>query len=104
MSVKMASLKIRRSELSVIAITVPQWEVPILEAVHGRVNLEPVSTTLDADALPPNVEEEFERLTKRYGFARNKDGSIGEPHAENVYGKHAAGAMALERAIVAATA
>jgi hypothetical protein len=103
MKAKFHTVKIRRSELSVIQTTVPQWELPILEAVHGRGNIEPVKVETTEVKLP-EAEIEFERLTARYGNSRNKDGSIGEPHAENVFGMHQSGILNLQRAIEAAAA
>lgn len=101
MQVKMKTVDIRRSELSVIRVTVPAWEFPILAALHGPVNVTPVTDSM-VEGEPPQADAEFQRLTTRYPRERRDDGSQGNPIAENVYGQHAAGVMNLQRQIDAA--
>lgn len=101
MKVKLKTLDIRRSELSTTRVTVPAWEVPILQAVHGLVGVTPVSEDI-VEAETPEAEAELQRLTSRYGYSRNKDGSRGPLFAEAVYGQHQAGVMNLQRNIDAA--
>lgn len=101
MKVKFHTVDIRRSELSVIRVTVTAWELPILKAVHGNLNVTPISESALL-AEPPQAEAELERLTGRYGRERREDGSQGVPFAEAVYGQHAAGVMSLQRQIDAA--
>lgn len=101
MKVKLHVVDIRRSELSTTRVTVPAWELPILQAVHGAVGVTPVEEKI-VEAETPEAEAEFMRLTGRYGYGRNKDGSRGALFAEAVYGQHQAGIMNLQRQMDAA--
>jgi hypothetical protein len=102
MKVRFAKIDIKRSELTTIHREVPAWELPILKAIHGFVNVAVLENTV-RDAVVPDAETEFERLKGRYGRSRNEDGSVGMPFVEAVYGQFASGVMQLERNMEAAT-
>jgi hypothetical protein len=101
-TIKTVSVDIRRSEMTTIRVVVPAWELPILQALHGRTGTQVVGEgSKEYDALP-NVEAEFERLSARYGRERREDGSLGMPLAEAVFGQFQPGLLNLERNIEAA--
>src|SRR4051812_24719183 len=101
--IKTTTVDIRRSELTTVSATVPAWELPILQALHGRTNVQVTGQgTKDVETLP-ETETEFERLTARYGRERREDGSLGMPLCEAVYGQFQPGIMNLQRNIDAAT-
>jgi hypothetical protein len=100
MKVKFAKVDIRRSELCTIHREVPAWELPILKALFGGLNVTVLANTVRS-ATVPDPETEFDRLKSRYGRSRNEDGSIGMPFAEAVYGQFQSGIMQLERNIEA---
>lgn len=101
MKLKYRSFDIRRSETTTIRVKVPLWETPLLEALHGRVNLAPMGDEL-IEATAPDAEAEFERFGTRYGNERRPDGSIGMRMVEAVYGQFQPGIMNLQRSIDAA--
>lgn len=103
MKVKYQTVDVRRSELSVIRLTVPVWETPLLNAVHPLGADVVQDVTVDVDDVP-EAATEFRRLTERYGVEIRADGSRGAPIAEAVYGQFATGTMNLQRAIDTAVA
>ncbi len=99
--IKTVTVDIRRSEMTTIRTVLPAWELPILEALHGRVSISPVGEGVKEMEVP-QVETEFERLSARYGRERREDGSLGMPLCEAVYGQFQPGIMNLSRNIEAA--
>lgn len=97
------TVDIRRSEMTTIRVTVPSWEVPIIQALHGRANIAPAGEGQKAIDVP-DAEVEFERLSARYGRERREDGSLGMPLCEAVYGQFQPGIMNLQRNIEASVA
>jgi hypothetical protein len=94
---------VRISELHTQPVTVPAWELPILQIVHsGEGDVTVVGENL-VDRLPPEANDEFTRLANRYGNTRTEDGSIGVPYVVSVYGQFGIGNAALAKAIAAAT-
>jgi hypothetical protein len=100
--VKFNTLEIRRNESTTVRTTVPAWEVPLLQALHGQMNVNILGTEV-RNAEVPDAETEFQRLEGRYGRTRQEDGSVGMPYAQAVFGQFMPGIMALERMIDAAT-
>lgn len=101
MKIKVKCVDIRRSETTVIRVEVPAWELPLLEALHGKTALTPAGDrVIEGDV--PEATAEFERLSARYGAELNKDGSRGMIIAEAVYGQFQPGIMNLQRSIDAA--
>lgn len=87
MAIQYVNVSIRRDELTTIKECVPEWEVPLLQVVHGE-GVSIITTEGDpvANRESPNVGEEFERLAARYKRSRNEDGSPGEVVVAAVYG------------------
>lgn len=99
MAIKYVKVKVIRSELHAVIDSYPEWEIPILEAMHQAVErIGEVVHNVDT----PDAEGEFERLKNRYGRSENEDGSRGIPYVASIYGQHGAGIQALRRAIEAA--
>lgn len=113
---KYVDIRLRTSELTTFLTSVPEWELPIIELVHGRSAIERVGEHLRpaqkrrfrngewhvTDAAP-NGATEFERLSKRYGFSQTEDGGKGPANAVIQYGQFGVGEQNLQRAIDAAT-
>jgi hypothetical protein len=89
-------LDIRKSELSVIRVTVPAWEGPVLQAVHGEEVqfVDEVEITRDP---PDSAGDEYERLANKY-----RDEADKPPFVHAVYGAFAPGVAALQKAMDAA--
>lgn len=100
MAIRKLKLKVVRSQMHQIVADFPEWEKPILEAMHEAVE---VLGEVVVNRDPPNPAEEYERLTRRYGRSENEDGSRGIPYVGAVYGQHGPGIAALGRAIKEAT-
>lgn len=97
-------MKIRYQEIlvnmertqSVATIVVPEWEVPIVQAVH------PATTVLKDKVVERDtvsISAEYSRLAQAYGAEREEGGKIGGPYVESVYGSGAIGVAALKRAM-----
>lgn len=100
MAIKYLKVKVIRSELHQVVDNYPEWEVPILEAMHQAVErLGEIVQNVDT----PNAEDEFERLKNRYGRSENDDGTKGIPYVASIYGQHGIGITTLRRAIEQAT-
>lgn len=79
-------LEVRKDEHTTLPIAVPEWEVPILDAVHGPDNVKRCGTKL-IDRDPPEAQDEFVRLVNRYGRSEDENGTKGPPWAHIVYGQ-----------------
>lgn len=105
--IKYARLSIRRSELHTAEVAVPAWEVPLIEAVHGKAEEGEAAVTVLGDVYvertPPQPQDEYLRLQNRYRDAKNDDGSKSLPYVAAVYGQFGVGQAALAGAIRAAT-
>jgi hypothetical protein len=100
MTIKALKVEVRRSEVTNIPTVVAVWELPILEAMHQAVKvIEEV--VLDREA--PSAQDEFSRLTTRYGRTTNEDGSRGISFVGAVYGQFGVGLQRLGDAIKSAT-
>jgi hypothetical protein len=95
---------IRVSELHTQEVTVPEWEVPILRAIHAA-NGDAVTVVGEEliDRTPPFAGDEFVRLATRYRNTKTDDGGQGIPYVASVYGQFGVGNDRLEQAIKAAT-
>ncbi len=91
---RLAKVEIRRNELTTHAVTVPFWEVPLLQAVHGRDDVEVVGEDYD-DRLYPEPETEYDRLMTRYGKLPDSD----EAFMSRVYGAYELGIIKLQERI-----
>lgn len=97
---KMSVVKVRMSELHTQQLIVGSWEVPVLKAVHGDEFVKEVSA-VSQDREPPDAQEEYQRLERRYGLDREQGGL---PYVAQVYGQHGAGVERLQDAIDRAAA
>lgn len=79
-------------------VTVPRWEVPILEAVHADVT--PIRGIVE-DRPTPSSDQEYDRLIACYGESVSEDGSKGVAYVAAVYGQMGAGRAALRTAMQA---
>ena len=86
-------LDIRKSELSVIRVTVPAWEGPVLQAVHGEEVQFVEEVEINRDP-PESAGDEYERLANKY-----RDEADKPPFVHAVYGAFAPGVAALQRAM-----
>lgn len=97
MSVRYVTLLVRRNVMETIVRTVPLYEAPILEAIHGGDALKSQGE-IERDVPMPDVKSEFNRLVRVYG----RHDESGLPMVEYVYGRPTTGA--LENAIKASIA
>jgi hypothetical protein len=102
MKIKHVKGTVRVSELQTTPFCVPEWEFPILQAVHN-----PEAMTLDGEAVieKRNItpETEYERLERRYKFSEDDNGNRGPLYVAAVYGQFMTGVRNLARAIESAT-
>ena len=80
------TVRIRRNETIELQNSFPQWEIPVLKAVHGEDSVTEVGEKL-VDREPQEARDEFDRLNSRYKRSRNEDGSLGTPFVHMVYGE-----------------
>ena len=100
MKLRYKKVKIRMQQgASELEKIVPEWEVPIIQAIHPEVS--EVSDVV-VESAAPSVSEEYQRLQNAYGAEREEGGLTGMAYIESVYGQHAAGLQALRRAMQAA--
>jgi hypothetical protein len=97
MKFRYKKIKIRMQQgASELEKIVPEWEVPIVQAVHPEVS-EVSDVVVESAAL--SVSEEYQRLQNAYGAEREEGGLTGMAYIEAVYGQHGAGQQALKRAM-----
>lgn len=102
MAIRHKNLAIRRDELTVLKVSVAEWEVPLLQLVHGEemVTVEPGEPWADRD--PPDVSDEYQRLYAKYKTPAEESGAPGQRAVVLVYGAFGASPL-LRQAIQAAT-
>lgn len=87
-------------------LEVPEWEVPVLRAVHVTGDGGTDSVTELEDTLKereaPDATSEFQRLATKYGRSETEDGAKGLPYVAAVYGQFGVGTKRLGDAINAA--
>lgn len=93
------SVQMNRDILMQVVRTVPVWEVPVLDLVHGGQ-----ITVLDGkdqivDRPLPNEQVEFERLEAVYRNHTSDGGTPGAPVVAQVYGDGPRGRKTLKDAI-----
>jgi len=91
---KKVRLYIKRNMTHTAPTEVPAWEVAILNALHGRDNIERVCE-VECDVPIPSVLAEAERLTARYGINE----ADGIPHFVKIYGAEDVGLDRLAEAM-----
>lgn len=89
--------KIRLSELHTQSVTVPAWEFPVLQAVHGERAQELGETLIERN--PPEAADEYRRLATKYRGPDSGDTA----YVAAVYGAFGPGIGNLQRAINEAT-
>lgn len=95
MNVKFDVIDIRLTELHTQRTKTPQWETPVLLAIHGENVTQVGDVVLERNV--PEARDEFARLAQRYGP------KVGDtPYVASVYGNFGPGIGALDRAIKAA--
>jgi hypothetical protein len=87
------TVEIRRNETIQLVNSFPQWEIPVLRAVHGDDAVKEIGEKL-VNRDPPDAQDEFVRLNDRYKRSRNEDGSLGTPFMHQVYGELGVGRLA----------
>lgn len=97
--IRFKSVQMNRDILMQIVRTVPSWEVPVLDLVHGGQ-----ITVLDnqdkiVDRPLPEAQVEFERLEACYRNHRTVEGAPGAPVVAAVYGDGPRGVRELGKAI-----
>lgn len=102
MKIRYAKAEVRLSETHTRPVTLAEWELPILQAVHGTaVTITGETVEKEVDHLP-DAGDEFARLAARY---RGESGGD-TPYVAMVYGTFGPGiaklAEAIERAVVKA--
>lgn len=100
--IRYKTVRMTRDILMQVERSVAQWEVPILDLVHGGQ-----ITVLDdkdqiVDRPMPNVQNEWERLEAVYRNHRTEGGAPGAPVVAKVYGDGPRGAKALQEAMAEA--
>lgn len=93
---KIDHVRVQLSELAVPVVAVPQWETPLLKAVHGENDVR-VLETVEFEREPPDAADEYKRLANVYRGEGNSS-VIAE-----VYGQHGAGVSQLAAAIAKAS-
>lgn len=90
-------LLVRVTELQTHPVIVPDWIVPILQAMHGD-DAQVIEEGIILPRIVPNAAKEYQRLADCY---RGEDGAS-QPYVTAVYGAFGPGTQSLARAIEAA--
>lgn len=86
---------VERSEHLSIPVILGEWEVPILQMIHGVEKVKLSGEFIDLDRELPSAEAEFDRLSNRYGA----DVKTEQPFVSMVYGQPPMGTNGLAAAI-----
>lgn len=97
--IRFKMVRMTRDILMQVERAVPQWEVPILDLVHGGQITILDDRDVIVDRPMPNVQNEWERLEAVYRNHRTQEGAPGAPVVATVYGDGPRGAKALKEAI-----
>lgn len=99
--IRYLKVTIQRNELHRQTVTVPAWELALLQALYGGDAS--VSGHLDLDRATPEPEAEYDRLERKYRDFRDEAGDYsGQSVVAEVYGKFQTGIRALTQEIQAA--
>lgn len=95
------NVTVHRHELHKQPVTVPAWEVPLLESLYAGIE---VGGEVEVNRPAPDAQTEYERLERKYREYRDENGDhTGESVVGAVYGRFQQGVNALGRAIADAT-
>lgn len=96
-------VEIRKNEGATLNEAYPDWEIPILQVVHGIDNVKIVGDKL-VDRPVPDAHDEFQRLNNRYRRSRDENDNLSTPYVHMVYGQMGVQklAEAIEKAVVEA--
>lgn len=95
---KYVQVELRVSELHTLELTIPQWEIPLLQSRHLPGSVTTLKEVL-VNRAAPEADAEYTRLADRYKAVTNEDGSKGLPLVATVYGQFGVGQVNLQRAI-----
>lgn len=102
--VKYIRANVEVSDAHTQQVCVPEWEIPILTAMHVRREEGPevIGQEFAMRDAPPDLRSEYSRLEQRYGRTVQENGSKGAPWVAAVYGTLASGNLkkALDAAVV----
>jgi len=91
---RIAQIRVVRSEHHTVCMTVGAWEIPVLQFEHSPEKVIVDGFKRDGRAYP-DPQQEFERLSQRYGI----DTDNGASKASLVYGQGQMGVMSLRNLI-----
>lgn len=91
-------VKVKRDTQTTYVVTIPEWEIPILEYIFDEGNVERIGDGVVLEREYPSAEFEFDRLEKIYG----KDSETKKTFASEVYGNAGVGIRNLKRAMLEA--
>lgn len=95
---KYVNVLVERSEHLSVPATVPAWEVPVLQIIHGEERVV-IRDEVDRKVDAPNEVHEYERLERCYGADVKTERSF----VAEIYGQPPLGFAALKRAIASAS-
>lgn len=85
-----------RSEASTVRLSIPPWELPVLQAVHTPERLTVVGQRM-VDRAPPEAGVEYDRLAEKYKSLNSAEGEV--KFVEMAYGLPPRGVQTLAQAI-----
>ena len=86
---------VERSEHLAIPVILGEWEIPILQMIHGAEKVILTGEVVKVDRELPSVDVEFDRLARRYG----SDVKTEQPFVAMVYGQPPMGTNGLASAM-----
>ena len=69
---RLVEVRVERDERLAVPTSIPPWELPILEAIHGAEKVVEIRRWSDGRRYP-SPQGEYERLVKRYGVHVESD-------------------------------
>lgn len=93
------TVRMTRDILMQVERTIPAWEVPVLDLVHGGQIMVLEDKDVIVDRPLPNPQNEYERLEAVYRNHRTEGGAPGAPVVAKVFGDGPRGLKELSKAI-----
>lgn len=97
MKVRHVKVEVTLNKMSKHEVTVPEWELPVLQAQWGSAVVI-LDDNILIDRKLPEPNDEFARLAQRYGPKHEET-----PYIAGVYGNFGPGVNALRTAIIEST-